>query len=64
MKRVAALAALLIVLGLVLTACANSGNETGKLIQEYAPRVVYLAPDFQLTDYKGSPVKLSVSRCL
>lgn len=44
-------------MSLVLAACGEAAAPT--LVREYAPRVGYLAPDFELKDYQGSPVKLS-----
>ncbi len=51
------LAATLILLTLVLTACSDSGEI--KFVSEYAARIGYLAPDFELNDYQGKPVRLS-----
>lgn len=56
-KRTGLLAALFVLLLLVLTACGDSGSIT--LVREYAPRIGYLAPDFELKDYTGNSFKLS-----
>lgn len=51
---------LVILLSLVLAACGDSAETSpGKLVSEVAPRVNYLAPDFQLKDYQGNQVRLS-----
>ena len=58
MKRTGLLTASLVVLLLILTACGDSSGSL-TLVQEYAPRIGYLAPDFELKDYLGNSFKLS-----
>jgi len=48
----------LIVLTLLLAACGDSAK-SDKGVNEYAPKIGYLAPDFQLKDYNGNLIKLS-----
>jgi thiol-disulfide isomerase/thioredoxin len=57
MKRVLVLPVIIFLLSMVLAACGEEASPT--LVREYAPRVGYLAPDFELKDNQGSPVKLS-----
>ncbi len=58
MRRIFFAVFLLILLNLVLAACGES-PQIARLVPEIAPRLNYLAPDFQLTDYNGNHLKLS-----
>ncbi len=57
-QRLGLIVVMLLLASLGLAAC---GEEAGSRLQvrEFAPRVGYLAPDFEIKDYQGQTIKLS-----